>query len=93
MKTGDEVDVVVRFRALANIEQLSVKVFADKALDVLSERQEAVFVNVGRGAVLELPIRVRLTGAKWGSLAVTYQARIPAGTASDGFQFIFGDTK
>ena len=93
MKTGDEVDVVVRFRALANIQQLSVRVFADKDLEVLSETQEAVFVNVARDAASELPVRVRLTGTKWGSLAVTYQARISAGTASDGFQIIFGGTK
>lgn len=91
MKSGDEVEVVLRFRAMADLQQLNVTVFADK--DVVSETREAVFTDVARGTAPELPIRVRLTGLKWGALAVTYRTRTATGTSADSLNIIFGDTK
>ena len=93
VKTGDEVEVVVRLTARDNLQQLDVTVFGDRGIEVLSDVREISVRDVARGATTELPVRVRLTAAKWGSLAVTYRTQSAAGSAAGARAFIFGDAK
>jgi hypothetical protein len=93
IKTGDEVEVVIRLRALDNLQRLDVTVFGDRGVEVLSDVRELSVRDVARGAITELPVRVRMTAPKWGSLAVTYRTHSTAGPASGSRAFIFGDTK
>jgi hypothetical protein len=72
MKTGDEAVTTIKFRALADLDRLEVNIEPFRGVAVLSEPTHAAYAGTKKGDAPELAVRVRLTGAKFGSLSVTY---------------------
>ncbi len=93
VKTGDEVETVLGFRALEDVRQLEVKVSAYKGLELLSEPAEAVFTDVRKGTAPQLTVRIRLTAPDWGALAVNFTTRTATRTAGGAIAIVYGEVK
>lgn len=93
MKTGEEVETAIAFRALEDIQQLDVHVAPSAGLELLSDVHDAVFTNVRRGTAPVLSVRIRLIDPKWGSLSVTYRARTAVDTTSGAIGIVYGSPK
>ena len=91
MKTGDTVSTTLGFRASADLQRLEVSVSPFQGVQVLSQPTDAVFLNVSKGQAPQLTVQVRLTGPKYGSLAVTYKTIAAAGNASGAMTIVYGD--
>jgi hypothetical protein len=91
MKTGDETNTVLGFHALADLQRLEVTVYSAGGVAVVSQPTQAVFTDVKKGDAPQLTVRVRLTGAKWGALAVLYKTVTPTQTASNVITIDYGD--
>ena len=93
VKTGDEVETVLGFRALANLQRLEVTVSAYKGLELLSEPVQAVFTDVRKGSAPEMRVRIRLTDPAWGALAVNLTTRAGGRVASGAVAIIYGEAQ
>jgi hypothetical protein len=74
-RIGDEVTSVIRFRALADLDELEVSVAADEGLEVISTPETARFQSVGKGQDRVLTVTVRITGPKDAALAIFFKSR------------------
>jgi hypothetical protein len=71
MKSGDQVETTLAFRALDDLQRLEVSVAPFSGVEIVSEKKEAVFTDVKEGDAPQLKVTVRLLQPS-GSLAVTY---------------------
>ena len=90
VKTGDQVTTVITFRALAAVDRLAVTVAPFQGVEVLSDPTQAVFTAMKNGEGRQLSVTIRMTGEKYGSLAVTYQVLQGQQTSSGAQTIVYG---
>ena len=89
VSTGEEATAVLTFRALADLDRLTVSVAVDEGLEIVSQPTEATFSNVRKAEGRDLTVRFRLT-AKQGVLAVFFKTERGARREAGATAIVFG---
>ena len=76
LKTGEEVNITLGFRALADLDRLDVEIIATSGLVIGAGPQKATFSAVQRMTAPTVVVRVRLTDSKFGTLGLTFRTHI-----------------
>ena len=93
MSRGDEVDIVLRLRALYDLRELEVQVYVGRDVEIVSGGQTVTLADVAKDSTREVPVRVRLTGDKAGTLVVASRGRSANASLAGSTQILFGDTQ
>jgi len=91
MKTGDVVETTLTFRARVDVDQLKVSVYPFNGVEVTSTPTEMAFGQIKKGAATTMKVKVRLTAAKFGSLAVSMETLTADDKSSDAKTIVYGD--
>jgi uncharacterized protein (DUF58 family) len=90
VSAGEEATAVLTFRALADLDRLSVSVAVDEGLEIVSQPTEATFTNVGKGEGRDLRVTIRLTAPKQGVLAVFFKTERGVRREAGATAIVFG---
>jgi hypothetical protein len=91
VSTGEEATAVLTFRALADLDRLTVSVAVDEGLEIVSRPTEATFTNVRKGEGRDLTVTIRLTAPKQGVLAVFFKTERGARREAGVTAIVFGN--
>jgi hypothetical protein len=92
-RSGDETSAALTFRAATDLDQLDVSLAADEGLEVVSDPKSAVFQNVAQGDRRVLTVRIRMTSARDGVLAIYLKTRRGQRVDSDAIEIRFPAAK
>jgi hypothetical protein len=93
MKTGDEVTSTIHLLALENLNRLEVTLSVVDGVEIVSGPTTAVFDDVKQDETRDIEVRVRLTGPKYGDVAIVYQALVGDKTRAGTAGVTYGNPK